>query len=179
MENSKYPYVSIIIPTFNEEIYIRGCLESIYNMKYPKDRYEIIIVDNGSTDKTVPICKEFTQSIYILPKLNVSELRNYGTKKAKGMIYAFIDGDCVADNEWLDNAIISIKNDVCVTGADCQISPEATWVEKAWGSQMLHGRREVTHIGAANLIVPADMFNKIGGFDAKLKTGEDYEFSVR
>jgi glycosyltransferase involved in cell wall biosynthesis len=179
MENTTYPYVSIIIPVFNEEKYIKKCLESINNLKYPKDRYEIIIVDNGSTDNTALICKYFTKSIYILPKLNVSELRNYGAKQAKGKIYAFIDGDCVADTEWLNYAIMSIKEDVCVTGADCRISPEATWVENAWGSQLLQGRVEVTHIGAANLIVPADIFNKIGGFEAKLKTGEDYEFSVR
>jgi glycosyltransferase involved in cell wall biosynthesis len=179
MEYAEYPYVSIIIPTYNEEKYIRRCLESIYNLEYPRDRYEVIIADNGSTDKTISICKEYTQSIYILPELNVSELRNYGASNAKGMIYAFIDGDCVADTEWLFYATKSIKKEMCVTGADCQISPEATWVENSWGSQMLHGRREATHIGTANLIVPADIFNKLGGFDAKLKTGEDYEFSVR
>lgn len=175
----QYTYVSIIIPAFNEEIYIGKCLEAITNLNYPKDAYEIIIVDNGSTDKTVSICKNFTDYIYICPNKNASGLRNYGAKNAKGKVYAFIDADCIPDKEWINNAIKALNIELCVTGSDCQIPPEAKWIEKAWGLQMPHGRCEVTHINSGNLIVPADIFNKIGGFEEKLKSGEDYEFSMR
>jgi len=164
---------------YNEEKYIGKCLESIKKLDYPADRYEIILVDNGSTDKTIAIAKEFTDLIFTCPSMNVSGLRNFGAKKAKGEIYAFIDGDCVADADWVRIAVLSIIEEECVTGAYCLISPEPTWVEKTWGLRIPQGRREVPHLGAANLIVPAGIFVKVGGFDVNLKTGEDYEFCIR
>ena len=179
MENGYLPYVSIIVPLYNEEKHVGKCLESIKKLNYPIDRYEIILVDNGSTDNTIAIAKGFTDLIFVCPTMNVSGLRNYGAKKAKGDIYAFIDGDCVADEDWLSISVKSIKEEKCVTGAYCQISPEPTWVEETWGLRIPQGRHEVPHLGAANLIVPADIFNKIGGFDENLKTGEDYEFCIR
>ena len=179
MERIIFPYVSVIIPVYNEERHIGKCLESIKKLNYPADRYEIVLVDNGSTDKTIDIANKFTDLIFICPELNVSGLRNYGVIKAKGEIYAFIDGDCVADADWLSIAVKSINAEECVTGAYCQISPEPTWVEKTWGLRIPQGRREVPHLGAANLIVPAGIFNKVGGFDNNLKTGEDYEFCIR
>jgi len=177
--NAYHPFVSVIIPAYNEEKHIRKCLESINNLNYPSDLYEIILVDNGSTDKTVEIAKHFTELLFVCPELNISGLRNYGAKKARGEIYAFIDADCVADADWLNIAVKSMKEDECVTGAYCQISPDPTWVEKTWGLRIPQGRREVPHLGAANLIVRAGIFNTVGGFDEKLKTGEDYEFCVR
>jgi len=179
MLNEGLPFVSIIIPTLNEEKYIKKCLEGITNLNYPKNLYEIIIVDNGSTDRTISICKYFTDYIYLCPNINVSGLRNYGAKKAKGKVYAFIDADCIPDKEWISNAVIALDIETCVTGSDCRIPPEAKWVEKSWGLQILHGRCEVTHINTGNLIVPADIFNKIGGFEEDLKSGEDYEFAMR
>lgn len=179
MGNAYCPYVSVIIPAYNEEKHIGKCLESVKKLNYPTDRYEIILVDNGSTDQTIAIAKEHTDLIFICPKVNVSGLRNYGAKKAKGEIYAFIDGDCVADADWLRFAVESINEGECVTGAYCRISPEPTWVEETWGLRIPQGRREVPHLGAANLIVPAAIFDKVGGFDVNLKTGEDYEFCIR
>lgn len=173
------PFVSIIIPTFNEEVFVRSCLQSVLNLKYPKDKYEIIVVDNGSKDNTVSICREFTEKVFVCPGVNIASLRNHGAGKAKGEVFAFIDGDCLADPYWLENAVRSLNLEPCVTGAYCEISPDATWVEKTWSLRRPEGRREVQHLGTANFIVPSDIFNKIGGFNEDLKTGEDYEFCVR
>jgi glycosyltransferase involved in cell wall biosynthesis len=175
----KKPYVSIIVPTLNEERHISKCLESLVSLKYPKDRYEIIVVDNGSTDATLSLCGMYATSIHVFPGVNVSEIRNLGTRNAKGEIFAFIDGDCVADACWLENAVRSIALEPCVTGAYCGIPAESTWVERAWSARAPRGRREVAHIGTANLIVPATVFRQLGGFDPRLRTGEDYEFCTR
>ena len=174
-----YPFISIIIPTLNEERHIVKCLESLKSQRYPGDRFEIIVVDNGSTDRTLNLCEKYTESIHVLPGVNVSELRNYGAGKARGEIYAFIDGDCEADGNWLANAVKSLETEPCVTGAYCEVPPDASWIERAWSARAPRGRREAAHIGTANLIVPADIFRSVGGFDPKLKTGEDYEFCTR
>lgn len=174
------PFVSIIIPVYNEEKFVSACLESLSDMDYPKDAFEIIVIDNGSTDNTVAICKEHTSSVLVCPDVNVSEMRNIGVSKAKGEILAFLDGDCTVDKNWLRAAIGSLEMDTCITGADCDMSPHANWLEKTWVSHIKRkGRGEVSHIGTANMIVAAEVFRKIGGFDSRLQTGEDYEFSVR
>lgn len=173
------PFISVIIPAYNEAEYIPYCLESLNNLNYPKEYNEIIVVDNGSTDVTVRIAKKYTPKVYICPNITISALRNYGAKKAAGDIYAFIDADCIADKDWLQNAIASIKKDSCVTGSKCRIPDNATWIEKAWFSQGPKGRREVAYINSGNMIVPTAIFKRVGGFNELLKTGEDYEFCLR
>jgi len=179
MYSSRFPYVSIIIPTYNEAKFIRFCLSSLKNLNYPHERFEIIIVDNGSTDETVSICKEFTSKIFIAPNLTIAGLRNYGASKALGEIYAFIDADCVADKDWLLNAVTLIKKRRCITGSKYLVPQNSTWLEKAWFSQRPKGRIEVPYINSGNLLVPEFIFKKVGGFKESLKTGEDYEFCVR
>jgi glycosyltransferase involved in cell wall biosynthesis len=179
MNPNQCPFVSVIIPTYNEEKFIVGCLESLKHLDYPSDCYEVIVVDNGSADATVRLCEPFTPQVLMRPDLNVSGLRNDGAKHARGEIYAFLDADCTADVDWMRNAVESLAKDSCVTGSWYRASPEATWVESAWCSQVQEGRKEVSHINAGNLIVPADLFWKVGGFKESLKTGEDYEFCMR
>ena len=183
MGKNNLPYVSIIVPIYNEAQYISLCLESLINLNYPQTRYEIIVVDNGSTDETMQIVERYATrynvKIYICPSTTIAGVRNYGAKKAKGTILAFIDADCVADRNWLLNAIKSLQRELCVTGSQVQIPREATWIEKAWFSQTKSGRYNAPYINSANLIVPTEIFNKIGGFNEALITGEDYEFCIR
>lgn len=175
----KMPYVSIIIPSYNESKFIRFCLESLKNLNYPQEKLEIIVVDNGSSDDTVLICSEYTSKIYIAPGLTVADLRNLGAREAVGEIYAFIDADCVAGMDWLKNAIDVFKQEECVTGSKYDIPLDARWIEKVWFSQKPRGRAEVAYINSGNMIIPEKVFNKIGGFDESLITGEDYDLCLR
>ena len=179
MKNSIQPSISAIIPTYNEEPFIRSCLESLKNLDYPKERYEIIIVDNGSTDKTVSICRNHVSKVYVRPHLTIGALRNYGTKNASGEIYAFIDADCTADRDWLRSAVESLGVEKCVTGSKYRISHNAKWIERSWYSGGVLGRHEVSYINSGNLIVPSNIFVNVGGFNETLVTGEDYEFCLR
>src|SRR3972149_7646202 len=176
---SSLPFVSVIVPSFNEEKHIEDCLNALAQLNYPKDRYEIIIVDNGSTDATISIASKFTQHIYIYPGITVGALRNFGVKKANGGIYAFIDADCNADKDWLINAVVKLNKEHCVTGSKYAVPDHGTWIEKAWFSQTLQGRHKVLYINSGNLFVPTNIFKIVGGFDESLQTGEDYEFCQR
>ena len=84
------PIVSIIIPTFNSEDTIRGCLQSIKDQTYPN--IEVIIVDRYSVDETVKIAENFKEKI-LLKNSERSAARNYGAAKANGSFVLFIDSD--------------------------------------------------------------------------------------
>src|SRR5688572_20828628 len=88
---------SLILPTYNEERFIRQCLDGIRAQRIAADRVEIVVVDNGSTDRTVAICREYTDRILSHPELRVGAMRNQGARSATGQVLAFVDADCVAD----------------------------------------------------------------------------------
>lgn len=95
-------YVSIVICTFNRSEYIRPCVSSLREQTYPKDRYEIIVVDDASTDETGKITAiEGATLIRHEANRGISAARNTGIAAAKGEIIAFIDDDAIADPHWL------------------------------------------------------------------------------
>jgi glycosyltransferase involved in cell wall biosynthesis len=88
----KYPFVSVIIPTLNEEKYIETTLLSIKNQDY-KGKYEIIVVDSNSKDKTVKIARKYADKVIVTKRRGVSVGRNIGAEVAKGEILLFVDAD--------------------------------------------------------------------------------------
>lgn len=95
-DGQQYPFVSILIPTRNNEGDIERCLRSLNSLDYPKDRYEAIVVDGHSTDRTVDIAKSLNAKVvYDLGggKGRVHGL-NAGIDCAEGDYIAFTDADC-------------------------------------------------------------------------------------
>ncbi len=93
--------ISVIIPAYNEEEYIGECLSALKNCK--TNDYEIIIVDGKSTDRTVEICRSYTDRIIIEEeKEGIGPARNKGAAQAKGEIVAFLDADSIPCEGWLD-----------------------------------------------------------------------------
>lgn len=118
--------VSIIIPAYNIELYIKECLESIINQTYKN--LQIIVINDGSTDKTLDICSNIRDSrIEIINKKNggVSSARNAGLKKVSGEYFLFVDGDDVLDTnavEILVKMIETSKADIAICGHEKFIS---------------------------------------------------------
>lgn len=87
--------VSIIVPVYNTSCYLEKCIESILNQKY--NNFELIMVNDGSTDNSLEICKKYEslENVYIFDIVNqgVSHARNYGLKRAKGKYVVFVDSD--------------------------------------------------------------------------------------
>lgn len=98
------PYISVIIPVYNAELYIENCIESVLNQTFKN--FEVIIIDDGSKDKTYKICNELSKKdsrIKVFQKRNegVSAARNYGISRCKGEYIIFIDSDdWIEDNEF-------------------------------------------------------------------------------
>lgn len=102
------PKYSIIIPVYNVESYIKRTLDSIFNQTF-KD-YEVIVVNDGSTDKSMDIVKDYNVKIINSTHVEVSEARNIGVKKATGEYLIFLDSDDYWDNKLLEEISINLKN---------------------------------------------------------------------
>ena len=116
------PLISVIIPVYNVEAYIEECLFSVIEQTY--HNIEIIIVDDGSQDKTGLICDNFADKdsrIKVIHKKNsgVAESRNVGVNVARGSFVLFVDGDDVADTqmiEFLYGLLLKNKADISICG---------------------------------------------------------------
>lgn len=104
MLNRKFPFVSIVVVTFNRGNLINACLESLKKQIYPQDHYEIIVVDDGSVDNTAQLAKAHmgVQVITHVKNSGISVARNTGLAAAKGEIIVYIDDDAIADSKWLE-----------------------------------------------------------------------------
>ena len=177
--------ISIIIPALNEEKMIGLCLESLTRLTFARDRFEVLIVDNGSRDRTLAIAESFKDrlDLKVLQQANVriSALRNLGARAAAGEILAFLDADCLAPADWLDRIFALAPGDGAgVLGAHYLLPQDSSWVGRTWHRyQEAPKSGEVSHVPAGDLIMRREDFLKLGGFDETIQTNEDYELCER
>lgn len=168
------PVVSIVIPTKNSAQFLENCLKSI--RKQSCSYIEIIIVDGGSTDKTIFLAKKYKCKIYrYVPKVlkglfDASYKRNYGINKAKGYYVYWLDADME-----LPKKIIAEAISVCQTGKDAVILPEDSFGEGIWARAKQLERR--FYWGDNTKECPRffkhSVWNAIDGFDETLGAGGD------
>lgn len=175
------PYFSIVIPAYNEEEHIGSCLQSIFNADYDNTRYEVIVVDNGSQDRTYEISLNSRRArVFQLLEGNVGAVRNYGAAKARGEILVFIDADCLMDNEWLKRAEkLTKERPNCAYGGGAKLPVNATWIERLW---LLENKGQPTlpkHLIGASTMLSKELFNSIDGFDELVSSGEDTDLHNR
>lgn len=184
MENT--PFISIAIPAFNEEKYIGDCLDSLNNLDYPKDRYEIIVETSGSTDQTAQIAR--SKGVVVLDqgeRLGVSGARQAASAMAKGEIIAATDADTLVPRNWLKMIVEDLSQEkiVGVTG------PVRTYDRNLWHKFVFMVSFEIyylmgifsrqTYFSGMNFAIKKDIFDKIGGFNHVLKAGEDTDLANR
>jgi glycosyltransferase involved in cell wall biosynthesis len=171
--------VSVIIPAFNEEQYLSATLAALQLNDFPKSDYEIIVVNNGSTDRTSEIAQKAGVRLVETGRRFVGAARNLAAREATGEIFAFLDADCVPALDWLREGVRSLSLEYCITGAKVGVPDDAGWMERVWFSQSKKGRIETTHINSGNLFVPRALFHGLEGFDESLSSGEDAELCMR
>lgn len=168
-------FISIIVPAHNEEKYLSQCLTSLLNQDYPSDKYEIILVNNNSTDGTQKIAESF-KIITIHQKTGpVGAVRNAGAAQAQGTLLAFIDADCVAPKNWLSTGFELMNNGNTACGGGCDLRPKPLWLERAW---LLKTDCPPKDLLGACIIINKNSFFSIGGFDEKITSGEDTKLTV-
>ena len=170
-------FISAVVTVRNEGKNIRALLESLVNQEQP---FEVVIVDSYSEDDTRDIVREFSRR-YPFVKLHKKGGtrgvgRNYGVKMAKGDFVAFVDGDCIADPDWIAEMRKDARHSDVVAGRTLNIG---------YGPYVDLGRVELYHKGydltypSCNLCYKKALFKKIGGFDEVFITAEDIDLNFR
>jgi len=180
MHNS---FVSIIIPVLNAEKYMEKCLQALRKVDYPKDMIEVIVVDNGSIDKTPVIAQKLNTKLFVKKNCTISALRNAGVAQSKGDVIAFIDADCIAPATWLRSALkLFERPSVGAAGCWYALPKEPVFWEKVWDLQMGTRRQirgPISWVPSGNLIVKRPVFEAIKGFNEALTTAEDVDICQR
>lgn len=182
--------VSIVIPAHNEEHYIQKTIEATLAQDYPD--FEVIVVDNASTDSTKSIATQFPQvKVLYEPHPGAQFARERGRLAATGEIIANLDADCLPPPNWLTNAITYFRNEkvVAVSGpVDYYDAPRyfrfmATFVQKtlfAGTHFIVHGLRVSAVMQAGNMLIRSSMLKAIGGYQTAIAFyGDDTDTAKR
>lgn len=175
--------ISCIIPTLNEEGNIKNLISSIKKQILPHDIEvsEIIIVDNGSDDKTTMIASNMGASVYIKPHLTIGGLRNYGAEKATGELLLFLDADNILTKNVINPlARMILTKEVGAIGVQLRPYHKNAWVPRTWYyhlSPKEPGYYNKESIASGAFIIRKSVFFEVGGFNVALDVGEDTELS--
>ncbi len=184
-----YPKVSVIVCSYNGAQTLEACLASLLEIDYPD--FEIVLVDDGSTDRTPEIVDQFRRDPRLVPvrqkNMGLSHARNVGAHTARGNIFAYTDGDCMADPDWLYYMVGTLLSGPYAGVGGPNISPPAAnWVQACVSaapggpSHVLTTDVVAEHIPGCNMAFHRWAFEKVGGFDPEYrKAGDDVDFCWR
>lgn len=174
------PLISVVVPAYNEEKYIRECLNSLVKQKFPKNKYEIVVVDNNSKDKTVQIVKTSFPAVKIIKekKQGVVFARIAGTKEARGKIVAFLDADSYAPEDWLTKITSEYsKNKVVAVGGLIDIKPSTFSVQLTQNLLNRFYYPLYKIMPGANTSFLKSAYFDCGGYSPKANIGEEVYIS--
>jgi glycosyltransferase involved in cell wall biosynthesis len=178
--------ISIIIPILNNERTIGSCLKAILDQGYPRDNYEILIVDNGSTDESINIIKEYPVKLLFEKRAHNSYMaRNLGIKHAAGDIIVFLDADCIPQENWMINLITPFMNsDVGVVAGEVFSAKPTNLIQGFYSyANFLQQENRVDDgiraLATANIALRKEIFAEIGLFDEAFRWGGDNDFGLR
>ena len=184
---------SVVIPVYNNPVGLKKVLSSLVEQDFPRDQYDIIVADNGSTDNTLDVAKKYIQDYsgiikYVEENTIKSSYasRNKGIEIAKGEVIAFTDSDCIPAVGWLSRGYDSlIENKASMVAGKIEFtfknSKPNIW-EYFDAAGKLNQKSYVENAGfgtTANLFVRNEMFYNYGLFLSDLESGGDYEFGRR
>lgn len=175
--------VSIIIPAHNEAHFITFTVNRLHEVLKDHVPYEVIIVENASTDGTRDALRTLDDVtvIHVDQKVTVSMARNIGIAAAQLPIIALVDADVLLTAQWAAELVRQIdqlrQDPLQITGCRYALSESPSWIEKSW---FAHMRASGTpYINSGNLITTREVMDLVGGFDPGMITGEDVDFCLR
>ena len=185
------PLVSVIIPVKDRAKDLDECLQSLKCLDWPKDKLEIIVIDDGSRD-TSPKVAEDQGAIVIKNQnsLGPAAARNKGAEIAQGEILAFIDSDCIAEKNWLNDLIPWLLSEPVglIGGQVASFYTQSTLdrYEAACSSLSISNKflyetdkKSTFYVPSCNMLIKKDLFKNINGFNPEMHLGEDVDLCWR
>ena len=186
------PFISIVIPTFNRPERIRECVNALKALDYPRESFEVILVDDGSPQPVIPQWSAEAASLNLQVirqnRQGPAHARNTGLERASGSLVAFTDDDCRPHQQWLLSLAAAHRQDPAAAFAGPvhnafprSIPSEASQMLVDYCRRYFNRRRDGIFYTSNNLAFPARQLRSSGGFDTTfpLAAGEDRELCAR
>ena len=179
--------VSAIVPVYNAQVFIGKCIEALLDQTYNIEDYEIIVVDDGSNDRTCSIVKSYPVKYIYQENYGPATARNKGAEKAKGEIILFTDSDCVPDRNWIMEMLKPFESPgvIAVKGAyrteQRSVVARFSQLEFEERFDMLKKAESIDMVDTYSAGYRKEVFLKMGGFDTSfpVANNEDTDLSYR
>jgi glycosyltransferase involved in cell wall biosynthesis len=185
--------LSVIIPTYNRPERLAACLDSLARQQYPRDQFEVVVVNDGGATGLEPVLEPFRLKLDISlinqPNSGPAGARNSGVKKARGEFIAFVDDDCSLAEDWLSRltsrlhqdparmyggvTLNALENNVYSSASQCLIDYLYSYYNA--------DPQDAQFLASNNMAMSRQLFEAVGGFDPGFPgaCGEDREFCDR
>jgi cellulose synthase/poly-beta-1,6-N-acetylglucosamine synthase-like glycosyltransferase len=179
------PFISVVVPVWNGDRFIEDCLDSILATDYPTSSREIIVVDNGSTDRTAMVVRRYPVTCVSETQRGPAAARNRGISASRGEIVAFTDADCVVTRAWLRELAAALSDDtVAAVAGEIEAHTPRTPSERFVAMRRPRLQEAAMnavrpYFATGNLAVRREVFTRVGTFDPRFITGEDQDFAWR
>ncbi|MBN1552489.1 glycosyltransferase, partial [bacterium] len=182
------PYVSVIVPAFNAGSTLKECLQSLHTQTYPHEHYEVIVVDDGSTDQTPVIAQSESRTVFLQQTHEgPATARNLGSLHARGNILIFTDADCTASETFIEEMVKPFNDPhiVGVKGAYRSLQ-KGCWarfaqIEFEERYAKLVKAESIDFVDSHAAAFRKDTFCEVGGFDPHfpVANNEDVDLSYK
>jgi glucosyl-dolichyl phosphate glucuronosyltransferase len=175
--------ISVVVCTYNRSSCLNSCLQSLAEQSVDKDSFEVLVVDNNSSDNTRQVASVYVNKysyfrMLFEPCQGLSHARNRGWMEAHGQYVAYIDDDAIANPDWISSIVDFIERhpDSGIFGgpyAAYYLIPKPNWFPPEYGSLQLGDKERRVKLGSewisgSNMVIRKDLFYQHGGFDVRL-----------
>jgi cellulose synthase/poly-beta-1,6-N-acetylglucosamine synthase-like glycosyltransferase len=174
-----------VIPAYNSADTLPACLQALQAQTLPSDRYEIIVVDDGSTDDTAKVARASGVQVISQPNAGQATARNRGARAARGDILLFTDADCVPAPDWIEQMMAPFA-DPDVAGAkgvyrtrQRELVARFVQVEYEDKCDRMRAQEMIDFVDTYSAGYRRDVFWSADGFDESFRIDEDQELSFR
>ncbi|HUF48541.1 MAG TPA: glycosyltransferase family A protein [Vicinamibacterales bacterium] len=189
MRDDPTPAVSVVVPTYNRDCALAGCLDALARQSVDPRRFEVVVIDDGSTDGTTDVCRQqaprFARfTTHRQANRGPAAARNAGIRMARAPLVAFTDDDCVPPPDWLHRILDRFASEPDLGGlGGLMITPPHQWVPLTHHSDLTApGTSDYSRfIGTNNAAYRRDILLQVGGFDEAFRhvSVEDAELYIR
>ena len=179
------PFISVVIPAYNEEKYLSFCLQALQRQTYPKNKFDIIVSNNNSTDKTAKIARQYEVTIVHEAKQGNTFALEKGLANSTGEIIACTDADSIPDANWLEEIarIYIDPNVVGLTGyarIDLENQVVRNIMERMYSFFLLASFAiGIPNFSGFNMSFRKKSYTKVGGINTKLQMSSDVDLGKR